>query len=153
MGMSEPGADLGATPMGIHGWWGTPGAAPMGILRIVEDSRCSSDGDMKRFLTRVKKKLSGSIKLTGQKQTGTVFEARERADFNCLAGAGGPESIWSVVEAPKPGNGTPKSSISIGFIRFSAFVKTRCENLLYVRLFQCFPTPRQAASPDNLSRS
>ncbi len=59
----------------------------------------------------VQKRISGPKKLAVQKQTGTDFEVRERADFNCLAGAGGPESIWSVVEAPKPENGTTKSPI------------------------------------------
>ena len=67
---------------------------------------------MKRlFLARAKRKLSGPKKLTGQKQTGPAFEARARADFNCLAGAGGPELIWSVVGAPKPENGSTESSI------------------------------------------
>ena len=64
---------------------------------------------MKRLFLDRSKKLNGP-KISGP-QTGTVFEPRERADFNCLAGARGPESIWSGDEALKPENGVSKSPI------------------------------------------
>ena len=60
-------------------------------------------------------------KLTGGKQTGTAFEARGSADLNCLRGAGGPELILSVVEAPKPENGSMKSSIFYWFYKVLCF--------------------------------
>ena len=84
---------------------------------------------MKRSPTRVDK-IKRVRKIAGRKQTGAAFEACEREDFNCLAGAGGLESILSVVEVPKLENGSSKSLISFGVIRFSTFAETRCENLL-----------------------
>ena len=72
---------------------------------------------MKRFFGPVQKNQRSKNKLTVQKQTGTGFEARERSDFNCPSGAGGPESILSVVEAPKPENGTIKALIFYWFYK------------------------------------
>ena len=69
------------------------------------------------FLARAKK-IKRAKKINGPKTNWAGFEARERADFNCLSGAGGPESILSVVGAPKPENGSPESPFSVGFIRF-----------------------------------
>ena len=72
--------------------------------RTMKADICLQNTDMKRFWTGPKRNQAVQKQLTVQKQTAIDSEARERADFNCLSGAGGPESILSVVEAPKPDN-------------------------------------------------
>ena len=66
---------------------------------------------MKRFLVATKRTKATKKELSDQKMTGAAFEARERTVFNGLSGARGPESISSVVVAPKRENGVIETSI------------------------------------------
>ena len=67
---------------------------------------------MERFLDRSKRKSGGRKKTAVQKETRTVFEACERALRDSIFGARGPDSILSVVVAPKRENGMLESLIS-----------------------------------------